>query len=124
MVVVLLHQVESFLQVLHLTIMSHKDSNTWEEIYSFVHSLGVHIKFRMADGAQAIIKAGSKVFSSCPDCQYLNRLICWNHTIRVVQAKTKQSKKLTDLLPNHFSMILIIFITQSMITLSNPSLQN
>ena len=48
----------------------------------------------MADGAQAIIKAGSKVFSSCPDCQYLNQLICWNHTIRVVQAKTKQSKKI------------------------------
>ena len=64
----------------------------------------------MADGAQAIIKAGSKVFSSCPDCQYLNHLYCWNHTIRVVQAKTKQSKKFTDLLPNHFSMILIIYI--------------
>ena len=78
----------------------------------------------MADGAQAIIKAGSKVFSSCPDCQYLNCLICCNHAIRVVQAKTKKSKKLTDLLPNHFSMILIIFITQSMITLSNPSLKN
>ena len=90
-VVVLLHQVKSFLQVLHLTIISHKD--TWEEIYSFVHSLGVHLKFR------------SKVFSSCPDCRYSDRLVCLNHTIREVQAKKtieKIDKSFAKLLLNDF----------------------
>ena len=75
-------------------LTSHEDSNTWEEIYAFVHSLGVHPKFRMADGAQAITKAGSKVFSSCPECQNSDRLMCWSHTIRAVQAKIKAIEKL------------------------------
>ena len=48
----------------------------------------------MSDGAQAITKAGSKVFSSCPDCQNSDRLMCWSHTIRAVQAKIKTIDKL------------------------------
>ena len=48
----------------------------------------------MSDGAQAITKAGSKVFSSCPDCQNSDRLMCWSHTIRAVQAKIKTIENL------------------------------
>ena len=75
-------------------LTSHEDSKTWKEIYSFVHSLGVHPKYRMSDGAQAITRAGSEVFSSCPDCQDSDRLMCWSHTIRAVQAKIKPIEKL------------------------------
>ena len=48
----------------------------------------------MSDGAQAITKAGSKVFSSCPDCQNSDRLMCWSHTIRAVQQKIKTIEKM------------------------------
>ena len=48
----------------------------------------------MSDGAQAITQAGSKVFSSCPDCQNSDRLMYWSHKIRAVQAKIKTIKKL------------------------------
>ena len=55
----------------------------------------------MADGAHAITKAGSNVFSNCSDCQYSDRLMCWSHTIRAVQAKIKTLEKLDKTLSKH-----------------------
>ena len=37
-------------------LSSHEVSEAWAEIYTFIHGLNVHPKFRMGDGAQSITK--------------------------------------------------------------------
>ena len=84
---------ESFLQVLHLTIMSHKHSNTWEEIYSFVHSLWVHIKFRM--GCSSNYKSRIKSFFKLPWLPVFRSFdLLESHNQSIVQAKIKAIKKI------------------------------
>ena len=50
-------------------LSSHEDSQTWTEIFCFIHSLNIHPKFRMSDGALSITKAGKEVFGSCELCK-------------------------------------------------------
>ena len=50
-------------------LSSHEDSQAWTEIFSFIHSLNIHPKFRMSDGALSITKAGKEVFGSCELCK-------------------------------------------------------
>lgn len=67
-----------------MTILtSHEDCRALTEIYSFVHSQGIHPRFRMGDGATAITKAGEEVFGNCshPDCTNATRLMCWSHHV-------------------------------------------
>ena len=42
-------------------VSSHEDTEAWKELFNFVHSLGAHFQFRMADGAKEITKAGVQV---------------------------------------------------------------
>ena len=75
-------------------LSSHEDSDAWSEIYSFVHSLGVHPKNRMADGATSITKAGREVFDSCVECKEATRNMCWSHVHRNLTPQMKTIKSL------------------------------
>ena len=70
-------------------LSSHEDSEAWSEIYGFIHSLNVHPKFRMSDGAQAITKAGIETFGECEDCQGSEHLMCWSHVHRAIVPQLK-----------------------------------
>ena len=75
-----------------MTILtSHEDTRALIEIYSFVHSEGIHPRFRMGDGAPAITKAGEEVFGKCshPDCTHATRLMCWSHVHRNITPRMK-----------------------------------
>ena len=75
-----------------MTILtSHEDARALTEIYSFVHSQGIHPRFRMGDGAPAITKAGEDVFGKCthPDCSHATRLMCWSHVHRNISPRLK-----------------------------------
>ena len=75
-----------------MTILtSHEDTRALIEIYSFVHSEGIHPRFRMGDGAPAITKAGEEVFGQCshPDCTHATRLMCWSHVHRNITPRMK-----------------------------------
>ena len=85
--------------------MSHKHSNTWEEIYSFVHSLWVHIKFRM--GCSSNYKSRIKSFFKLPWLPVFRSFdLLESHNQSIVQAKIKAIKKIdksfAKLLLNYF----------------------
>ena len=42
-------------------LSSHEDTSSWSQLYSFIHGLENHFRFRMEDGAKEITKAGIKV---------------------------------------------------------------
>ena len=42
-------------------LSSHEDSESWREVYNFIHNQGLHFKFRMGDGAKEITRAGEDV---------------------------------------------------------------
>ena len=43
-------------------LSSHEDTSSWSQLYSFIHGLENHFRFRMGDGAKEITKAGIKVY--------------------------------------------------------------
>ena len=62
-------------------LSSHEDSVAWSKIYQYTHSLNVHPKFQMSDGAQSITKAGIETFGDCQECQDSECLMCWSLNI-------------------------------------------
>ena len=75
-------------------LSSHEDTEAWKEIYSFVHRQDIHPRYRMADGAQSITKAGEEVFSDCEDCRDSERLMCWSHVHRAITPQLKSLRLL------------------------------
>ena len=75
-------------------LSSHEDSEAWSEIYRYIHSLNVHPKYRMADGAQSIMKAGIETFGDCEHCQGSERLMCWSHVHRAIVPQLKHLSNL------------------------------
>ena len=63
-------------------LSSHEDAETWSEVYKYVHDLNIHPKFRMSDGAKAITRGATEVFTDCEECKDSVRLMCWSHTYR------------------------------------------
>ena len=70
-------------------LSSHEDSEAWSEIYKYIHSLNIHPRFRMSDGAQSITKAGFETFGDCEDCLGSERLMCWSHVHRALVPQLK-----------------------------------
>ena len=63
-----------------LTVLSsHEDTEAWNEIYKFIHSMDIHPKIRMSDGATSITKSGNEIFGTCEHCKDSSRLMCWSH---------------------------------------------
>ena len=67
-----------------LVLSSNEDAETWRGVYDYVHSLNIHPKFRMSDGAKAITRGGLDVFANCEeeDCKESVRTMCWSHVYR------------------------------------------
>ena len=65
-------------------LSSHEDAEAWGEVYKYLHSLNIHPKFRMSDGAKAITRGALDVFADCEeeDCKESVRLMCWSHVYR------------------------------------------
>ena len=65
-------------------LSSHEDAEAWAEVYKYLHSLNIHPKFRMSDGAKAITRGALDVFADCEeeDCKESVRLMCWSHVYR------------------------------------------
>ena len=42
-------------------LSSHEDTRAWNQIFTFIHEMDNHFKFRMGDGASEITKAGHEV---------------------------------------------------------------
>ena len=73
-----------------MTILTnYEDAEAWSEVLTFVHGLGIHPKYFMADGATAITKARNEVFGNCEEC-VAKRLMCWSHVHRNVSKKLKK----------------------------------
>ena len=73
-----------------MTILTnYEDTEAWSEVLTFVHGLGIHPKYFMADGATAITKARNEVFGNCEEC-VAKRLMCWSHVHRNVSKKLKK----------------------------------
>ena len=74
-----------------ITTPGRADTRALTEIYSFVHSEGIHPRFRMGDGAPAIKKAGEELFGKCshPNCTHATRLMCWIHVHRNITPRMK-----------------------------------
>ena len=81
-------------------LSSHEDTEAWKEIYSFVHRQDIHPRYRMADGAQSITKAGEEVFSDCEDCRESERLMCWSHVHRAITPQLKSLRLLNKEVAN------------------------
>ena len=72
-----------------VVLSSHEDHEAWNEINNYVHSLNVHPRYRMADGAQSITKSGREIFSNCAECKDSKRLMCWSHVYRAIAPQMK-----------------------------------